>query len=226
MHYTMGGIATDKDGATNIPGVYAAGECACVSVHGANRLGGNSLLETIVFGQRSAAHAAKYIQSVGEVRASEKTLASEKDRIAGILARNGTGERHPQVRKAINKAMSDYAFIFRKDDELRQGVKELQEVRAAAQSMTMMDKSKTFNTDLVGLLETEFLMDIAVPMMQGALNRTESRGAQSRTDFPERNDAEWMKHTLMHYRGPNADPEADYSRKVTVTKFEPQVRTY
>jgi succinate dehydrogenase / fumarate reductase flavoprotein subunit len=92
--------------------------------------------------------------------------------------------------------------------------------------MTTMDKSKTFNTDLVGLLETEFLMDIAVPMMQGALNRTESRGAQSRTDFPERNDAEWMKHTLMHYRGPNADPEADYSRKVTVTKFEPQVRTY
>ncbi len=226
MHYTMGGIATDKDGATTVPGVYAAGECACVSVHGANRLGGNSLLETIVFGQRSAAHATKYIGSVGEVRTSEKTLVSEKDRIAGILSRNGNGERHPQVRKAINKAMSDYAFIFRKDDELRQGMKELREVRELAQTMTTMDKSKTFNTDLVGLLETEFLMDISVPMMQGALNRTESRGAQSRTDFPERNDEEWMKHTLMHYRGPNADPEADYSRKVTVTKFEPQVRTY
>ena len=226
MHYTMGGIATDKDGATSVPGVYAAGECACVSVHGANRLGGNSLLETIVFGQRSAAHAAKYVQTIGDVKPSEKTLASERERIAGILARNGSGERHPVVRKAVNKAMSDYAFIFRKDDELRQGLKELQDVRNAAQTMTTMDKSKTFNTDLVGLLETEFLMDIAVPMMQGALNRTESRGAQSRTDFPERDDVNWMKHTLMHYRGPNADPEADYSRNVTVTKFEPQVRTY
>ena len=92
--------------------------------------------------------------------------------------------------------------------------------------MTVMDKSKTFNTDLVGLLETEFLVDIASPMMMGALNRTESRGAQSRTDFPERDDENWMKHTLMHFKGATTDPEADYSRKVTVTKFEPQVRTY
>jgi succinate dehydrogenase / fumarate reductase flavoprotein subunit len=225
MHYTMGGIATDKDGATTMPGVYAAGECACVSVHGANRLGGNSLLETIVFGARSAKHAAKYVKSVGDVRPSERTLKSETDRINGILARTG-GSRHPEVRKAVNKAMSDYAFIFRKDDELRQGMKELQAAREMSQTMTVTDKSKTFNTDLVGLLETEFLMDIATPMMSGALNRTESRGAQSRTDFPERDDVNWMKHTLMHYKGPNADPEADYSRAVTVTKFQPEVRTY
>jgi succinate dehydrogenase / fumarate reductase flavoprotein subunit len=95
-----------------------------------------------------------------------------------------------------------------------------------AQTMTVSDKSKTFNTDLVGLLETEFLMDIATPMMSGALNRTESRGAQSRTDFPDRDDANWMKHTLMHFKGANADPEADYSRNVVVTKFQPEVRTY
>ena len=168
MHYTMGGIATDKNGATSIPGVYAAGECACVSVHGANRLGGNSLLDTIVFGARSAKHASEYIKSVGETRASEHTLKSERERIDGILARTG-GERHPQVRKAVNKAMSDYAFIFRKDDELRQGLKELQSAREMSQTMTVSDKSKTFNTDLVGLLETEFLMDIATPMMSGAL---------------------------------------------------------
>jgi succinate dehydrogenase/fumarate reductase flavoprotein subunit len=89
-----------------------------------------------------------------------------------------------------------------------------------------MDKSKTFNTDLVGLLETEFLKDIVMPVMIGAKNRTESRGAQSRTDFPERDDVNWMKHTLMHYKGPTSDPEADYSRGVTVTKFQPEVRTY
>jgi succinate dehydrogenase / fumarate reductase flavoprotein subunit len=225
MHYTMGGIATDKDGATQMPGVYAAGECACVSVHGANRLGGNSLLETIVFGHRSATHAANYVKSIGDVRVSERMLKSERERLDGILARSG-GVRHPVARKAINNAMSDYAFIFRNEGELKQGVKELKDVREMVQTMTTNDKSKTFNTDLVGLLETEFLADISMPMMVGALNRTESRGAQSRTDFPERDDVNWMKHTLMHYKGPLADPEADYSRKVTVTKFQPEVRTY
>jgi succinate dehydrogenase / fumarate reductase flavoprotein subunit len=225
MHYAMGGIETDKDGATRIPGVYAAGEVACVSVHGANRLGGNSLLETIVFGARSAKHAAEYIKSVGSVKPSERTLKAEQDRIDGILART-KGERHSQIRKGINKAMSDHAFIFRNEKDLTAGMDALRQVREAAQSMTVQDKSKTFNTDLVNLLETEFLMDVAQPIMQGALNRTESRGAQSRTDYPERDDQNWLKHTLMHYKGANADPEADYSRKVTFTKYEPQVRSY
>ena len=225
MHYWMGGIATDKDGATSIPGVYAAGECACVSVHGANRLGGNSLLETIVFGHRSATHAANYIKSVGEVRSSEKTFKNEQDRINGILARTG-GERHPQVRKALNTAMSDHAFIFRDDKTLGEGEVALRQVREMAQKMTTMDKSKTFNTDLVGLLETEFLVDISMTTMMGARNRTESRGAQARTDFPDRDDANWMKHTLMHFKGQTTDPEPDYSRGVTFTKFKPEVRTY
>src|SRR5476649_2634754 len=105
-HYHMGGIATDSDGATELTGLYAAGEVACVSVHGANRLGGNSLLETIVFGHRSAEHAANYVKSNGAVRTSERTLKSEQDRIDGILARKG-GQRHSQVRKVLNKAMSD-----------------------------------------------------------------------------------------------------------------------
>jgi succinate dehydrogenase / fumarate reductase flavoprotein subunit len=225
MHYAMGGIETDKDGATRIPGVYAAGEVACVSVHGANRLGGNSLLETIVFGARSAAHAANYITSQGSVRPSERTLKSEQDRINGILARTG-GERHSQVRKGVNAAMSNHAFIFRNASDLEAGMAELRQVREAATQMTVQDKSKTFNTDLVGLLETEFLVDVAQPIMLGALNRTESRGAQSRTDFPERDDQNWLKHTLMHHRGATADPEPDYSRGVTFTKYEPQVRSY
>jgi len=225
MHYTMGGIATGKDGATQMPGVYAAGEVACVSVHGANRLGGNSLLETIVFGARAAKHAAEYVKSVGSVRESTRTLKAEQDRINGILARSG-GERHSNVRKTVNQAMSDYAFIFRNEGDLTKGVNALRQVREVAQSMTTMDKSKTFNTDLVNLLETEFLTDISMPMMLGALNRTESRGAQARTDYPDRDDVNWMKHTLMHFRGATNDPEVDYSRKVTVTKFQPEVRTY
>jgi succinate dehydrogenase / fumarate reductase flavoprotein subunit len=224
MHYAMGGIETDKWGATRIPGVYAAGECACVSVHGANRLGGNSLLETIVFGARSAQHAAEYIKGV-EVKPSTATLQREQERIDGILARTG-GERHSQVRKELNEAMSDHAFIFRNEADLSKGMDRLRGVREAATTMTVQDKSKTFNTDLVGLLETEMLVDVGQPIMLGALNRNESRGAQARTDFPDRNDEEWIKHTLMHYRGPTADPEADYSRKVVITKWQPAVRSY
>ncbi len=225
MHYAMGGIETDKWGATRVPGVYAAGECACVSVHGANRLGGNSLLETIVFGARSAQHAAEYVKSVGDVKTGERTLASEKERIAGILARTG-GVRHTEVRKAINDAMSDHAFIFRDDAELRTGMNELRTAREMAATMTVSDKSATFNTDLVGLLETEFLTDIAAPIMLGALNREESRGAQARTDFPDRDDEKWMKHTLMRYQGQTTDPVADYSRDVVITKWQPMVRSY
>jgi succinate dehydrogenase/fumarate reductase flavoprotein subunit len=223
MHYAMGGIETDKFGATRIPGVYAAGEVACVSVHGANRLGGNSLLETIVFGARSAKHAVQYIKSVGSVRQSERTLKSEQDRIDGILARTG-GERHSAVRKKMNAVMSDNVFIFRKEDELTRAVEGLREVREAAKTMTVMDKSKTFNTDLVGLLETEFLVDVAQPIALGALNRTESRGAQARTDYPERDDEKWLVHSLMHYTG--EDPRPDYTRKVTFTKYKPEVRSY
>jgi succinate dehydrogenase / fumarate reductase flavoprotein subunit len=223
MHYAMGGVATDKFGATTVPGVYAAGEVACVSVHGANRLGGNSLLETIVFGARSAKHAVNYVKSVGSVRQSERTLKSEKDRIAGILARSG-GPRHSEVRKRVNSAMSDNVFIFRDEKGLTTAVDQLREVREAAQTMTVMDKSTTFNTDLVGLLETEFLVDVSQPIAFGALNRTESRGAQARTDFPERDDEKWLVHSRMHYTG--ADPRPDYDRKVTFTKYEPTVRSY
>ena len=221
----MGGIETDKFGATRIPGVYAAGECACVSVHGANRLGGNSLLETIVFGARSAKHAVNYTKSVGSVRQSERTLRSEQDRIAGILARKG-GPRHPQVRKQMNNVMSDNVFIFRDEKGLSTAVEGLRQVREAAQTMIVMDKSKTFNTDLVGFLETEFLTDIAMPIALGALKRTESRGAQARTDFPNRDDEKWLVHSLMKYASQAADPTPDYSRAVTFTKYKPEVRSY
>ena len=223
MHYAMGGIATDKFGATAIPGVYAAGECACVSVHGANRLGGNSLLETIVFGARSARHAVNYAKSIGSVRQSERTLRSEQDRIRGILARGG-GERHASVRKRMNEIVSKDVFIFRNEADLTDAIDKLREIREAAKTMTVMDKSKTFNTDLTGLLETEFLVEIAQCIAAGALARTESRGAQARTDYPNRDDEKWLVHT--QYFRTEGDPRLDFSRPVTFTKWQPTVRSY
>jgi len=225
MHYTMGGVETNINGATRIPGVYAAGEAACASVHGANRLGGNSLLETIVFGSRSARHACDYIKSTGDVRPSERTLKQEKDRLDAWLSKPG-GTRAPQLRAAMNKVMSENVFIFRNEEQLQKAVDQLLEIRKRFdQEVYVMDKSKTFNTDLVGTMETDYLIDAAMCVANGALARKESRGAQARTDYPERDDDNWLVHTLA-WREEGNHPRLDYSRKVTVTKWQPEVRSY
>jgi len=224
-HYTMGGIETDKWGATRVPGVYAAGECACVSVHGANRLGGNSLLETIVFGARSAKHALGYVKGVSGVKPSQATLNRERERIATLLGRS-SGNRAPVLRRAMNVTMSDNTFIFRNESELGKAVDELTRIRKEFdETAYVMDKSKTFNTDLVSTMETDFLIDASLALAAGAKARKESRGAQARTDYPERDDANWLKHTLA-WRQPDGTPRLDYSRGVTITKFSPEVRTY
>lgn len=224
-HYTMGGIETDKFGATRVPGVYAAGECACVSVHGANRLGGNSLLETIVFGARAAKHAVEYIKSVGEVKPSQRALKAEQDHVNELLSRSG-GTRAPKLRHAMNETMSKNTFIFRDENGLSEAVQALDRVRKEFDSSVyVMDKSKTFNTDLVSTYETDFLIDTSYALAKSALERRESRGAQSRTDYPERDDANWLKHTLA-WRQADGSPRLDYSRAVKITKFAPEVRTY
>ena len=223
MHYTMGGIETDIWGKTRIDGVYAAGETACVSVHGANRLGGNSLLETIVYGSRAAQHAVDYVKSNGAAKPSERTLKAEQERIDEMLARQ-EGERAPQIRKRLNATMSENAFIFRDEAQLRKACDDVKEVREAIKHVTVMDKSKTFNTDLVGTMETEFLIEAAQCVVHGALARTESRGAQARTDYPKRDDEKWLVHTLVWRT--DGDPRLDYSRKVVFTKWQPEVRKY
>ena len=224
-HYTMGGIETDRFGATRVPGVYAAGECACVSVHGANRLGGNSLLDTIVFGARSAKHAVEYISKIGDVKPSERTLKQEQDRIHELLSRS-SGTRAPKLRHEMNRTMSENTFIFRDEKGLSQAVQDLDRVRKEFDAgVYVMDKSSTFNTDLVSTMETDFLIDASYALAASALSRRESRGAQSRTDYPERDDGNWMKHTLA-FRQADGTPRLDYSRGVKITKFEPQVRTY
>jgi succinate dehydrogenase / fumarate reductase, flavoprotein subunit len=224
-HYTMGGVETDKWGATRVPGIYAAGECACVSVHGANRLGGNSLLETIVFGARSAKHAVDYIKTVTSVKPSERTLREQQDRVNRLLSRTG-GTRAPHVRRAMNETMSENTFIFRDAKGLTKAVEDLGRVRKEFdENVYVMDKSKTFNTDLVSAFETDFLIDAGYALAAAALARTESRGAQARTDHPERDDQNWLKHTLA-WRQPDGSPRLDYSRAVTITNFAPEVRTY
>ena len=224
-HYTMGGIEADLNGATRVPGVYAAGECACISVHGANRLGGNSLLDTIVFGARSAAHAMEYIKTVGDVKPSTRTLKHEQDRVADLLSRT-SGTRAPKIRQKMNETMSANTFIFRNEAQLETAVKDLVAIRNEFDAgVYVMDKSKTFNTDLVSAFETDFLIDASLALAAGALARKESRGAQARTDYPDRDDENWMVHTLA-FRQDGAAPKLDYSRKAKITKWQPEVRSY
>jgi succinate dehydrogenase / fumarate reductase flavoprotein subunit len=223
MHYWMGGIQTDKHGATPIPGVYAAGECACVSVHGANRLGGNSLLETVVFGKLAADHAAGYIKGGGGASFPDALRDSEDRRIKAILA-NAGGERVNVIRDEMGKAMMDAAGIYRKPEKIQTGIDRIRALKARYKNIKLDDKGLVFNTDLTGMLELGFLLDVAETTLAGALAREESRGAHTRVDFPDRNDEKWMRHTLAHHQQ-DADPTLSY-RPVTVTKWQPTARVY
>ena len=223
MHYWMGGIQTDKHGATPVPGVYAAGECACVSVHGANRLGGNSLLETIVFGKLAARHAGGYASRISAPDFNAKLLDSERSRIGAMLANKG-GERVNVVRDEMGKAMMEGAGIYRLPASIQVGIDRIRELKQRYKQISLDDKGRVFNTDLTGLLELGFLLDVAETTLAGALRREESRGAHTRLDFPERDDEKWMKHTQARFR-PDADPELG-DKSVTVTKWQPQARVY
>ena len=223
MHYWMGGVQTDKHGATPIPGIYAAGECACVSVHGANRLGGNSLLETIVFGKLSAEHAADYVKKVGALDFPAALRDNEEARIRGMLANKGD-ERVNVVRDAMGKAMMEGAGIYRRPESISVGIGRIRELKGRYKNIALDDKGRVFNTDLIGALELGFLLDVAETTLAGALAREESRGAHTRVDFPERDDEKWLKHTQAHFQ-PDADPELT-SKAVTMTKWQPQARVY
>jgi len=225
MHYAMGGIECRIHGDTRVPGVYAAGECSNISVHGANRLGGNSLLETIVFGARSAKHALNYIKSVPTVDPTDKKRKERAEWVRELKARK-TGERVAHVHRRMNETMSKNVFIFRDKAGLEEACRDVAEVWHANKNVIIDDKGDTFNTDLVGALELDFMVDIVQAVAHSALNRTESRGAHTRTDFPERDDENWLVHTLAWRQDGKPEPKLDYSRKVTITTYEPQVRTY
>jgi succinate dehydrogenase / fumarate reductase flavoprotein subunit len=223
-HYMMGGVKTDVHGASTVPGLYAAGEVACVSVHGGNRLGANSLLDTLVFGRRAGEASAARAKRIKPPRAPRTTLPAEEQRIADILGReHGSGRRVADIRHEMSVAMDRYLGVFRDAEGIQAALDEIRRLKEEAKTAYIDDDGAIFNQDLLGALELEFMLDNAELTCVAALHRTESRGAQYRTDFPERNDDEWLKHIDVARNGNG--PEIGYS-PVSITQWQPAERTY
>ena len=226
QHYTMGGIDTDINGATKFKGLYAAGECACVSVHGANRLGGNSLLDTVVFGKISGRVAADYVlskktQKEGE-GAMQKCMREAKAKIDGLLDRKGP-ENHADIRAEMRETMITKVGIFRDKKPMEEALAKIRELKARFSSITIQNKGKIYNVDLIRAQELEGMLDVAEAIIVGALKREESRGAHSRLDFKERDDVNFLKHTVATYSP--SGPVITYS-PVKITKYKPEARRY
>jgi succinate dehydrogenase / fumarate reductase flavoprotein subunit len=223
-HYTMGGVKTDVHGATTIPGLYAAGEVACVSVHGGNRLGANSLLDTLIFGRRSGEHAAARAKQVDHGRTSESTLTDSEREIAELIGRDhGTGRRVSVLRKELGDTMDTFVAVFRDEQGIQTALERVKALQEEYPTAHIDDRGTVFNQDVLGAIELGFMLEQAECVCIGALHRTESRGAQYRTDFPERNDEEWLKH--IDLTRAEDGPEVSYS-PVTITQWQPMERTY
>ena len=224
MHYMMGGIKTDIEGATFVKGLYAAGETACVSVHGGNRLGANSLLDTLVFGKRAGTSAVLYADSISTPDMPESRLQEDREHISSILARNGNnGERAAALRLSMGQTMHNHVGVFRNQKDLEEAQSIVANLKERFQNVSVDDKGKVFNTDLLFALEIGLMLDVAEGIVASALYRTESRGAHFRTDYPDRNDDDWLKHTLVYQSGKGARLE---TLPVTITQWQPARRTY
>jgi succinate dehydrogenase / fumarate reductase flavoprotein subunit len=224
QHYIMGGVKTDVDGRTPIDGLYAAGEVACVSVHGGNRLGANSLLDTLIFGRRSGEHAAARAASMSMPRADELAqLHADQERIDAIISRPHEGRRVSEIKTELGEMMNRNAAVFRDETGLTEARETIARLREEADRAWIDDRGTVFNQDVLGALELGFLLDCAETTVVGALERKESRGAQFRTDHPERNDEEWLKHIDVSLG--QDGPVVSYS-PVTITQWEPEERKY
>jgi succinate dehydrogenase / fumarate reductase flavoprotein subunit len=222
-HYAMGGVKTDVYGQTPIAGLYAAGECACVSVHGGNRLGANSLLDTLVFGRRSGEHAAEAIHALPVPEPSSAQLRDEEAMIRAIVEREPIGRRVSEIKAELGTTMDKYVAVFRDEAGLRTAQETVKRLKEEAKTVAVDDRGSVFNQDLLGALELQFMLENAECIVAAAIERKESRGAQYRTDFPERNDEQWLKHINLTANGD--EPEVSYS-EVTLTQWEPEERTY
>ena len=216
-HYAMGGVKTNTWGETSVPGLYAAGECACVSIHGANRLGGNSLLETIVFGRRAGVRASEYARSAPIGKNDAGLLEQEQTRICRLL-NNDEDERPWQVREDLGRILALRFGLVRTRNSMAEAVASMKELRVRAMSIRLEDQGAMFNTDLITALELGSLVELAETVMVGALAREESRGAHYRSDFPQRDDTQWLKHTICRYS--EQGPKLEYG-PVTITRFPP-----
>jgi fumarate reductase flavoprotein subunit len=226
VHYMMGGIDTTVDGATSLPGLYAAGECACVSINGANRLGSNSLTELLVFGGRAGRNAAEWAleQRDPSLKTLEGLTNDEQRRIArDFINRHDGQERIATIRLEMQNAMESGCGIYRSEVTLRDTARKLAELKERVKRVKLDDHSLSFNTELTAALELERMIDVAEAIAHSALRRTESRGSHQRTDFPKRDDAQFLKHSLAH-RSDNA-PRIDH-RDVVITKWPPAARVY
>jgi fumarate reductase flavoprotein subunit len=226
VHYMMGGVHTDIHGATGLPGLYAAGEVACVSINGANRLGSNSLPELLVFGARAGAAAADQVATsppVGPAAAAQ--AADEQRRLEHALTgRANGGERLATIRTRMRDIMEDSAGIYRDGDTLSKAVEQLRDLRERAAVAAIDDSSRTFNTELTSALELTGMLDLAEAIVHSALHREESRGAHQRTDFPARDDQRFLAHSLA-YREPDGTPRVEHV-PVTITRWPPGERVY
>src|SRR3954452_16330928 len=223
-HYMMGGVKTDVQGRTTLPGLYAAGEVACVSVHGGNRLGANSLLDTLIFGRRSGEDAASLAKQTKPPRAPQALLADERRRIEELIGREkGSGRRGAEIRHEMSVVMDRFVGVFREAEGIQSALETIRRLKEEARSAYVDDHSSIFNQDVLAAIELGFMLDNAECTCVAALHRAESRGAQFRTDFPTRNDDEWLKHSTSAVDG--ATPELGYS-EVTITNWQPMERTY
>ena len=224
MHYMMGGIKTDVNGATPLPGLYAAGEVANVSVHGGNRLGANSLLDTVVFGRRSAVAGIEYGTSVRNMPKNEDQRKADQARIRQLMDRP-KGPRPAAVRRELAETMHNGVAVFRDQKGMEAAAARVREIRSEYEKVSIDDKGKVFNTDLVFALELGYVIDTAEAICVSALTRKESRGAHYRTDMPRRDDANWLKHILVRAGDDGEAPKVDFS-PVSITRWQPVERKY
>jgi succinate dehydrogenase / fumarate reductase flavoprotein subunit len=224
MHYMMGGVKTDTDGVTSVPGLYAAGEVACVSVHGGNRLGANSLLDTLIFGRRSGEHAAARAIQMTMPSSSQSVVDDAEREVASILARPREGRRIGAIKNELGETMNEHVAVFRDADGLAKALEIVLRLREEASVAPVDDHGTVFNQDVLGAIELGFMLDCAEATVVAALERKESRGAQFRLDFRARNDQEWLKHIDISLNGGDR-PLVSYS-PVTITRWQPEERTY
>jgi fumarate reductase flavoprotein subunit len=225
LHYMMGGVDVDIEGATKIPGLYAAGETACVSLNGANRLGSNSLTECLVFGARTGQHAVRFAKGApgGSEPALLEQAKAEGARLDGIRGRKRGTETVAGVRAALNAVMEAGTGVYRDQPSMQKAVSEVAALRGRYEQVSLTDASKVFNTELPAMLELGNLLDVAEAVATAAVNRKESRGAHACRDFPKRNDGEYLHHSLVHYG--EAGPRFS-TKPVTLGTWVPEERKY
>jgi succinate dehydrogenase / fumarate reductase flavoprotein subunit len=226
QHYSMGGIDVDIKGASSVPGFYAAGECACVSVHGANRLGGNSMLDTIVFGKIAGEAASDFVRGLGTDGGNEKSLADKarafQERVSGWMTK-ASGTKVHGLLNMLKHVMSEKVGIFRTKKELAGAVEDIRRIRSDFKDAYLSSSTLRYCQELVNIIEFEYMLDLAEVITVGALHREETRGSHYRLDFTERNDLNWLKHTLVTFE--SGKPKVHY-KNVTLGKYEPTARTY